>query len=229
MRTHSKETLEKLQALDSPTVANAIERLNIRPRVEGYAGFDLRCAFPELGTMLGYAVTCTADSTTEGRPNPHGLFPLWEAIERSPKPAVVVMKDISPELYRSCHLGEVMATTAKALGAVGCVTDGGLRDILEIRQLGGFQLFAGGFVVSHGNPVVCEVGLEVKISGMTVRPGDLLHGDLNGLLVVPDEVADRVAGEAMKVRLQEKEVMDFVRSADFSLEALRDFQEKFRH
>ena len=58
---------EALRAIDSPTVANAIERFEIRPRTEGYAGYDLRCQFPSLGTMMGYAVTCTADSTTEGR------------------------------------------------------------------------------------------------------------------------------------------------------------------
>src|SRR6266542_599434 len=96
--------LDALRAIDSPTVANAIERFAIRPRCEGYAGHDLRCAFPRLGTMLGYAVTCTADTTTEGRTREGGLLPLWEALDAAPKPAVLVMKDIGPDPRRGCHM-----------------------------------------------------------------------------------------------------------------------------
>src|SRR5215470_2091687 len=137
MKTLTGAQLDALRAIDSPTVANAIERFKIRPRVEGYASYALRCAFPRLGTMLGYAVTCTADTTTEGRKNPAGILPLWEALEAAPKPAVLVIKDVGPDPQRSCHMGEIMATIAKALGAVGCVCDGGLRDVLEVEALGG--------------------------------------------------------------------------------------------
>src|SRR5690606_26933118 len=166
-----------LQQIDSPTLSNAIDHLQVRSRIEGYAGMDLRCIFPELGTMMGYAVTCTADSTTPERENRGGIFRLWEALEKSPKPAVLVMQTIGHDRNRSCHLGEVMAATARALGAIGCVTDGGLRDITEIKEMGGFQLFCPGFVVSHGNPVICDVGVDVEVSGLKVQMGDLLHGD----------------------------------------------------
>jgi 4-hydroxy-4-methyl-2-oxoglutarate aldolase len=223
------EQLVELQQIDSPTVSNAIERFQVRPRVTGFAGWDLRCAFPELGTMVGYAVTCTADSTTESRVDERGLLRLWAAIETAPKPAVLVIKDIGPERSRSCHMGEVMATTAKALGAVGCVSDGGLRDVAEVRALGGFQYFCPGFVVSHGNPVICEVNVSVTLEGMTVKPGDLVHGDINGVLIVPDAVADRVAAEAERVRADEREVLDFVRRPGLTVEKLRQFQERFRH
>ena len=114
--------------------------------------------------MLGYAVTCTADSTTAGRRDERGLLRLWAAVEAAPKPAVIVIKDIGPERSRSCHMGEVMATTAKALGGVGCISDGGLRDVNEVQALGGFQYFCPGFVVSHGNPVICEVNIPVTLA-----------------------------------------------------------------
>ena len=77
-----------------------------------------------------------------------------------------------------------MATTAKALGAVGCISDGGLRDVVEVRALGGFQYFCPGFVVSHGNPIILRVNVPVTLDGLAVQPGDLLHGDVNGVLVV---------------------------------------------
>jgi 4-hydroxy-4-methyl-2-oxoglutarate aldolase len=223
------EQLAELQKIDSPTVSNAIERLDVRPRLEGFAGWDLRCAFPELATMMGYAVTCTADTTTEERTDERGLMRLWAAIEAAPKPAVLVIKDIGPERSRSCHMGEVMATTAKALGAVGCVSDGGLRDVVEVRALGGFQYFCPGFVVSHGNPIICEVNIPVTLEGMAVNPGDLLHGDANGVLVVPVAVADRVAAEAERVRADEREVLDFVRAPGLTVEKLREFQARFKH
>src|SRR6185436_20960716 len=180
-------------------------------------------------TMVGYAVTCTADTTTESRGGARGLLPLWEAVEAAPKPVVIVIKDIGPERGRSCHMGEVMATTAKALGAIGCISDGGLRDVVEVRALGGFQYFCPGFVVSHGNPVICEVGVPVTIAGLVVRPGDLLHGDVNGILVVPESVAARVADEAARVREAEREVLDFVRQPGLTVEKLRRFQERFTH
>ena len=225
----TREQLEELRLIDSPTISNAIEQFRVRPRVEGYAGWDLRCAFPELGTTVGYAVTCTADSTSPSRLDDRGQMRLWEALAAVPKPAVLVIKDIGPERRRSCHMGEVMATTAKALGAVACVSDGGLRDVAEVRALGGFQYFCPGFVVSHGNPVICEVNVPVTVDGLEVRPGDLIHGDVNGLLTIPLEIADRVAEEAQKVRDAERQVLEFVRRPALTVEQLRAFREGFRH
>lgn len=225
----TNEQLDALRRIDSPTIANAVEVFRVRPRVEGFAGWELRCAFPELGSMVGYAVTCTADTTTEARADERGLLRLWAAIEAAPKPAVLVIKDIGPARSRSCHMGEVMATTAKALGAVGCISDGGLRDVVEVRALGGFQYFCPGFVVSHGNPFICDVNVSVTLEGMAVEPGDLLHGDANGVLVIPDAIADRVAGEAERVRAAEREILDFVRAPGLTAEKLRQFQQRFKH
>jgi len=223
------EQLEALRQIDSPTVSNAIERFGVRPRVEGFAGWDLRCQFPELGTMLGYAVTCTADTTTESRRDERGLIRLWEAVEAAPHPAVIVIKDIGPDRTRSCHMGEVMATTAKALGAIGCISDGGLRDVMEVRALGGFHYFCPGFVVSHGNPVILDVNVPVTLAGLSVRPGDLLHADVNGIVAVPADIAERVVEHAQAVRAAEREVLEFVRQPGLTVEKLKKFQERFRH
>lgn len=222
------EQFAALRAVDSPTVANAIERFTIRPRVEGYAGYDLRCAFPKMGTMMGYAVTCTADSTTEYRKDDRGLLHLWDALEAAPKPAVLVIQDIGRDKLRGCHMGEVMATIAKALGAVGAVSDGGLRDVLEVEALG-FQYFCPGFVVSHGRPFILDVNVPVTVSGMHVQPGDLLHGDVNGVLVVPEEVAAKTADEAMKVREAEKVILDLARAPGFTVAKLREALARFTH
>lgn len=171
--------------------------------------------------MLGYAVTCTADSTTEARENHDGLLRLWTAVERAPKPGVIVIADVGPDRRRGCHMGEVMATTARALGAVGCVCDSGLRDVAEVRAIGDFQYFCAGFVVSHGRAVIIDVDVPVEIAGLAIAPGDLLHGDVNGLLTVPDIETDRLLSEVEAVRNEERALLEFIRQPGFTVEKLR--------
>ncbi|HEX5164993.1 MAG TPA: RraA family protein [Thermomicrobiales bacterium] len=200
------EQLTALRRIDSPTIANAIETFEVRPRVSGYVGYDIRCIFPDLPPMVGYAVTCTVDSTTEGRVG-IGFQRLYEILETAPKPAVVVMQDVGQDRLHSCHAGEVMSTTMKRLGAVGILTDGGLRDVREVAALGGFHYFCAGLVVSHGNPLCISVNDEVTISGMVVRPGDLLHGDQNGVVLIPDQCAAEVADAAHRIWAREDQTL----------------------
>lgn len=206
MVTLTPAQLDTLKRIDSPTIANAIETFEVRLRVSGYVGYDIRCIFPELPPTVGYAVTCTVDSTTEGRQG-IGFNALYELLEKAPKPAIVVMQDVGQDRVHSCHAGEVMSTRMKSLGAVGILTDGGLRDVNEVRNLGGFQYFCAGLVVSHGNPICVSVGDDVTISGMTVKMGDLLHGDVNGIVHIPDDVAAHVAEAAHKVWEREGETL----------------------
>ncbi|MBV9578063.1 MAG: RraA family protein [Chloroflexi bacterium] len=203
----STEQLDELRAIDSPTIANAIEYFSIRPRVSGYCGSNVRCLTPDAGFMLGYAVTCRGDSTTEDKDRREHAD-LYRAIyTMQPLPAVVVIGDDGDpsRINLSCHAGEMMATTMKRVGAVGLVTNGGLRDIREINALGGFHYFGRGLVVAHGRPSIYDVGATVNIDGMEVRPGDLLHGDENGITVIPAEIADKVAAKAREHRAMEEE------------------------
>jgi 4-hydroxy-4-methyl-2-oxoglutarate aldolase len=211
-------TLEQINALrriDSPSIANAIETFEVRPRVAGYVGYDIRCIYPQLPPMVGYAVTCTVDSTTEGRVG-IGFQKLYEILEAAPKPAVVVMQDVGHDRLHSCHAGEVMSTTMKRLGAIGILTDGGLRDVREVAALGGFHYFCAGLVVSHGNPICVSVNTEVTISGMVVRPGDLLHGDENGVVLVPDQCAGEVAEAAHRIWTREEQTIRNVMDPNYT-------------
>lgn len=217
------EQIDALGRIDSPTIANAIETFEVRPRVTGYVGYDIRCIFPDLPPTVGYAVTCTVDSTTEGRVG-IGFNALYERLEHAPKPAIVVMQDVGPDRLHSCHAGEIMATTMKRLGAIAILTDGGLRDVKEVRALGGFQYFCAGLVVSHGNPVCVSVGDEVTISGMRVRPGDLLHGDVNGVVHIPDECAADVVEAAYRTWREEGERLRRIVSPDFSITPGREIK-----
>jgi len=217
----SQEILEALRKIDTPTICNAIEPLNIRPYTQGFMGMDIRCLFPEMGVMVGYAVTATIDSLTPARVHHRDRrWELFQAIQRSPKPVVLVVKDISPRRSHSCHFGDGLATITQRLGAIGLVTDGGVRDIDGVRALG-FHYFAAGLVPAHGNFGFVEVNVPVVVSEVEVKPGDLVHGDVNGVTVFPPEVAQRVVQEAHKVVAREKERAEFAKSPQFTLEELR--------
>lgn len=216
MRELTPDQITALRRIDSPTIANAIETFKIRPRVSGYVGYDIRCIFPDLPPMVGYALTCTVDSTTEGRVG-IGFQELYRLMEDAPKPIVIVMQDVGQDRLHSCHAGEVMSTTMKRLGGVGILTDGGLRDVREVGNLGGFHYFCAGLVVSHGNPICVSVGDEVTISGMTVKPGDLLHGDVNGVVHIPDECAAEVADAAYATWTREDATMRQIAAPGFTM------------
>lgn len=223
----SPQQIEALKAIDTPTICNAIERFEVRGRVEGFFGMDIRCLSPELGTMLGYAITLTVDSTTpEIPPDDEARYAWLKAMETSPKPSVLVMKDIGPQPRKSAHIGEVMGTIATRLGVVGVVTDGGVRDIMELKQLG-FHCFAAGLVPSHGNPRLVEINVSLEIDGVRIHPGDLLHGDANGVTTVPLSIAGQLADAAAQIRAREAEVMGYVKGPDFAVDGL--FQRTITH
>jgi len=219
--TLTPEQLAELRAMDSPTVANAIEAFRVRDDTQGFLGMDVPCHTPEFGVMLGYAVTATANSMAPARARDRkGHFRLFEAVAAAPKPSVLVIKDVGPRRTHACFLGDVIATITKRLGAIGIVTDGGVRDLAGVTPLG-YHVFAAGFVVAHGTFNIEEVGIPVEISGTTVRPGDLIHGDASGVTTVPLEIADKVYAECLKVREREAGLRDFATARDFTLDALR--------
>lgn len=212
--------LEQLRRIDSPTIANAIERFGVRPHASGLMGMDINCLFPELGVMVGYAVTATCDSQTEDAPLVSSRWPdVLRAITASSKPAVLVFQDVGPRPSHSCHFGDDMATVARRLGAVGLVTDGGVRDLAGCRALG-FQYYARGVTVSHGRHRIVAADVPVQVSGVSIEPGDLIHADENGVVLIPAEVATRLSDMARTVAEQESRILAFYRSEHFSLEKI---------
>jgi len=222
MKRLSDRQLEALAKIDSPTASNAVEAFDVRDPTRGYASMELRCQTPDLSPMVGYALTCTADSTSPAPRRQTKEAELFDAVLAAPKPVVVVIKDLGPNRLRSCHAGDVLCNVFQRLGAVGLVTDGGVRDIGGIKERAqGFQVFSAGLVVSHGIPTFLEIGVAVSICGLTIRPGDLLHGDENGLLAIPPGIADRVADQAQLVWEKERSLLEFIHGDVFSLDELK--------
>src|SRR5919202_6959059 len=175
MKTSSGETLARLKAIDSATVANAIEKFGVRPDTWGFTGPEIRCLFPELGVTLGYAVTgIMGPRETAEQGWRQGWLEYTQAIEDSPRPAICVIEDSPLWPMQGALVGEVMATCMKTLGAAGCVTNGAVRDLDQVQAMG-FQYHAAGVIVSHGQVKFHSVQQPVRLGRLEVRPGDLIH------------------------------------------------------
>ncbi len=213
------EVIRALQTLNTPTVANAIETFDIRPRSTGFMSSEVRCALPNLGVMVGHAVTAKIRATV--KPDPGTALNrrvMWEHILSIPEPRVVVIQDLDDEPMGS-FWGEVNANIHRALGCVGTVTNGGVRDLDEVEALG-FHLFASHIQVSHAYVHVVEVGTPVEVGGMTVNPGDLLHGDKHGITNIPLDIAGEVFRAAKEVEARERKIIELCQSPDFSIDKL---------
>ena len=209
-----------LADVDTPTLCNAIDQLGLREPTSGYASTAIKRLSSERGPMVGYAVTVAVDTTTPGqRPASTGLYSVFEALAVAPVPSVIVFSEVGARPAFGCHCGEVIATIAKRLGCVGIVSDVGVRDAVEIAGLG-LHCFAAGYVAARGNYQVLEVGGTVTVAGLSVRNGDLLHGDVNGLTIVPPELSPHLADAIESVQAKERRILESVSAPSFSVEQL---------
>ena len=210
-----------LKAFDTCTISNAIERLHVRPRNEGFAAGSIRCLFPDRPPMVGYAVTGSVRTSTQ--PVAGGWYfdsvDWWKHVSTVPAPRVLVLQDVDDLPGFGAFIGAVHASIAAALGCIGCVTNGAVRD-LPASQSMGFQLFASSVSPSHAYSHLIDWGKPVKIGQLAVADGDLLHGDLHGVCNVPLSIAIRVPAVARQLLQEERDLIELCSSADFSLDAL---------
>jgi regulator of RNase E activity RraA len=202
----SPQELEALRRFNSPTIANAIETFGVRSHLSGVTNRRIRCLFPALGPLVGYACTATINST-EPPPQPRGVSrrAYWEYVRSFPAPRVSVVEDLSPE-PGGAYWGEVNSTLHKALGSQGVITSGTVRDLDEVEPMG-FHFFASGVQVSHGYAHLVDFNIPVKVFGMEVHPGDLIHADKHGAVVIPHSIAAQVAEAARKFDRSEKPIL----------------------
>jgi len=216
------EQLEALRRLDACTIANAIETFHERLRDEGFVDHTIRCLFPSLPPMIGYAATVkirgsappTADSRYPDRTD------WWDYILSLPAPRVVVVQDVATKAGLGSLLGVVHVNILRALGCAGAVTNGAVRDLPAAEKLG-FQLFAGSISVSHAYVHIVEFGTPVEIGGLKIESGDLLHGDLHGVQSIPSAIAGEIPLAAAEIIAREHELITLCQSKDFSIEKLR--------
>lgn len=220
-----EDLVGSLARYDAPTLANAIETFDLQPRDVGFADSRVRCMFPELGRMVGFAATATI--LARGAPGADwagaGNNALYSHARTIRTPRIVVVKDLDDPPAHGSLWGEVHATIFGALGCVGCVTDGAVRDLDEAREMG-FHFFASGPSVSHAYVRVQTVGEPVEIGGLVIAPGDLLHADQHGVLKIPSEIAADLPAAADRVIESEQALLRWVRSDDFDPDRLAEMR-----
>jgi 4-hydroxy-4-methyl-2-oxoglutarate aldolase len=216
------ELAEQLQHLDTASVSNAIETFDVRLRNEGFADGRVRCLIPNRGAVVGHAVTARIRCS---HPPPvghsyHDRTDWWTFIAGVPAPRVVVVQDVDERPGLGAFVGEVHAHILRALGCVAYATNGTVRDVDNVADLG-FQLFAAGVSVSHAFAHIVDVGQPVEIGGLAVATGDVLFGDDSGLLSLPPAIVERIPDAVDRMRSKEAHVIAFCRSAAFSIDGLR--------
>ncbi len=224
----TSQQIDALRKITSPSVANAIETFNVRPREEGNLSSDIRALFPEMGPMVGYAATALIRSE-KGPIEGHraSLYQWWDFVLSLPAPRVVVVHDLDDPRGQGAQWGEVQANIHRALGCVGVITDGSVRDLDEVRALN-FQFCAAHVSVSHANVHMVDFGIPVKVGGVWVKPGDIVHGDQHGVVVIPPEVAAGIPEAIAKVEAAEKRIISVCQSGDFTVDKLKALYQQIR-
>jgi regulator of RNase E activity RraA len=211
MPSQSGQVLTSLGRYDTPTICNAIELFDVRPRNAGFMNSTVRACFPEMPPMVGYAVTSTFRSMSPPRSGDvyAGMDQQVSRFLELGGPAVMVYQDLDDPVV-SATFGEVMCSVYKSFGSVGIITSGAGRDLEQVRNLG-FPAFTSGAICSHAYCHTLAVNVPVTVGGICIYPGDLLHGDLNGVTTIPHDIASEVPQVCQELAAAEKVVLDYVR------------------
>jgi regulator of RNase E activity RraA len=232
------EQIQQLKFFDTCLIADAIESFGIRLRNEGFATGGFRCLFKSLPPMVGYATTCKV--TSAHPPMVGGRYEertdWWRHIDGVPAPRVVVMQDIEDPPGTGAFFGKVHANVLMALGCVGAITNGAARELHGI-EASGFQMFAGRIAISRAYIHIVGFGGPVEVGGLTIQPGDLIHGDRHGILTIPQELALQLPAVARALGEKKQRLIDLSRKpgitheelsrkikdlSDFSSDSIRD-------
>jgi 4-hydroxy-4-methyl-2-oxoglutarate aldolase len=210
--TADATVLARLRQFDTPTICNVLELIGVRPRTAGYMDARIRACFPKMPPMVGYASTATFRAGSPPRSGDvyAGLAKQVELIAAAPGPAVVVFQDLDDPCV-AATFGEVMCTTYQAFGAAGLITSGTGRDLDQVEAIG-FPCFTNGTICSHGYCQIVHLDGPVRVGGITVNPGELLHGDRNGVTTIPTELASAIADACPELMDAEAHVLNYLKA-----------------
>ncbi|MHB8499393.1 MAG: RraA family protein [Candidatus Acidiferrales bacterium] len=219
----SPANLEQLRRLSTCIVASAVETFHVRLPNSGFADSSIHCILKDRLPTVGYAATARIRSISPPMMG-HGYYERtdwWNHILSIPAPRVVVIQDVDKPPGLGAFIGEVNTNILLALGCVGVVTNGSVRDLDQV-ELTRLQMFAGSVSVSHAYAHVFDFGSPVELGGLKIRPGDLIHGDRHGVQTIPLEIAEKVPAAAHKILESRQRLIGLCRASDFSLEKLRE-------
>jgi regulator of RNase E activity RraA len=223
----------ELRKIDTPTITNVVATYPKNPLCLGlynpwtenwYTDTSIRCIYPEKGAIVGYAVTCVF-----GLPDPNfagrlSFMDVVDALDTMKKPTILVIEQKWPEglMQKAGLAGEIMVSSMMAVGCRGLLSNGPSRDVDAIRRLD-FQMLLGGVTAGHGEMAVQSVNVPVRVGGMDVAPGELIHMDENGAVKFPADRADVVLKNAKAMLADEAEKIAALRAASSAAEVRSAF------
>jgi 4-hydroxy-4-methyl-2-oxoglutarate aldolase len=213
----SASQLAELGRYDTPTICNAVELWDLYPRNLGYMNGSIRACFPSLPPMVGYALTSTFRSMSPPRTGDaySSIGAQLDAMSAVPGPPVIVFQDLD-EPCAAATFGEVMCSTYQRFGARGLITSGAGRDLEQVAALQ-FPAFTNGTICAHGFCHILGINVPVTVGGLTIYPGDLLHGDLNGVTTIPHSIASEVAGVCAEIAAAEAIVLGYLKESQVTV------------
>lgn len=220
-----QKLLDHLAAFDTPTICNALEVVVPERRGHGYSFRPFVCAFPALKPMVGFARTSTIRSTEPSARSAAELRDIrlgyYEYVAAKPGvPTITVIQDLDDEPGYGAFWGEVNTAIHKGLGVLGCITNGSIRDLDAVAT--DFQLLAGRVGPSHAFVRTEAFDLPVEVHGMKVKPGELIHADRHGSVVIPLDVVEKLPAAIDLCTRREAPILKAARESGFTLEKLRE-------
>jgi regulator of RNase E activity RraA len=188
----------------------------------GYSRSPIVCANPSLPPIVGYARTAKIRGTEPSRLSKPAQKDLriayYQYAAAGPGPNIVVLEDTDDPPGIGAFWGEVNTAIHKGLGVVGCLTNGSFRDLDVLAP--GFQIVGGSIMPSHAFVHVEAIDVPVSVFGLGIRPGDLLHADRHGAVVIDAEIVDRIAHGIDLTTRKEAPILKAARAAGFGIAAL---------
>ena len=221
MNNISQKLFETLRKYDTPTIVNSLELLDSKFRTSGFTKEQLFCTDTSLPPIIGYARTATIKTSNEIDPQIKldRSLEYYEYVSSGTGPWISVIQDIDENPGFGAFWGEVNSNIHKALGVIGTITNGSVRDLDVLSE--GFQVLAGKIGPAHAYVRVEETGVPVDIFGMEVNHNDLLHADRHGAVVIPSEFSEKLP-EAIELMInRESIILDACKREDFNCQVLR--------
>ena len=215
----SETEFAALRALDTPTVCNALEITSPECRATGFTVTPLVCARPNLPPIVGYARTATLRSMRPAAPGVADRIAYYDYVAGGQGPTITIIEDIDDQAGFGAFWGEVNTNIHKAIGCIGVITNGSIRDLPDCAE--GFQLLAGNIGPSHAHVHIVDFGKPVTINGMKVQSGDLIHADQHGAVIIPHDAARDIPAAAAKIVEREAIVLAACKAPGSGIESVK--------
>lgn len=221
--------LALLRRVDTPTVCNAIEVAQGRRGFNAYTRGTVLHSAPSAPAVVGYARTAKIAAATPSSEDPNIIRTrrrdYYRYMATGNSPSVAVIEDLDFPNCVGAFWGEINATVHRGFGLSGVLTNGVMRDLGDVPV--DFQMIAGSVGPSHAFVRVEAIDLPVSVFGMTVAPGDLIHADLHGAVVVPPDIIEALAASIEKLQATERLILDPARQEGFDLAKFEEAWARF--